>query len=50
LKKRYGCCQDGSSKAFGPDFAGCPTTTPAPYMLGGTVSPSTIGKQKYFLK
>nr|CAD2169296.1 unnamed protein product [Meloidogyne enterolobii] len=34
--------ENGSSKAFGPDFAGCPTTTPAPYMLGGTVSPSTI--------
>ncbi|KAL3087023.1 hypothetical protein niasHS_005262 [Heterodera schachtii] len=39
---KYGCCLDGVSKAIGPEYAGCPTTTPAPYMLGGTVSPSYI--------
>ncbi|EPB74918.1 Kunitz/Bovine pancreatic trypsin inhibitor domain protein [Ancylostoma ceylanicum] len=39
---RYGCCPDGESKAIGPDYAGCPSTTLAPFLLGGTVAPSKI--------
>ena len=45
FNSRHGCCPDGVSKAIGPEYAGCPTTTAAPYILGGTVSPSSIGKQ-----
>ncbi|VDM74131.1 unnamed protein product, partial [Strongylus vulgaris] len=40
--KLYGCCPDGESKAIGPDYAGCPSTTLAPFLLGGTVAPSKI--------
>ncbi|KAK6029072.1 Kunitz/Bovine pancreatic trypsin inhibitor domain protein, partial [Ostertagia ostertagi] len=39
---KYGCCPDGESKAIGPDYAGCPSTTLAPFLLGGTVAPSKI--------
>uniref|UniRef100_A0A914I3N7 Papilin n=1 Tax=Globodera rostochiensis TaxID=31243 RepID=A0A914I3N7_GLORO len=39
---KYGCCLDGVSKAIGPDYAGCPTTTAAPFIIGGTVSPTQI--------
>ncbi|ETN69195.1 Kunitz/Bovine pancreatic trypsin inhibitor domain protein [Necator americanus] len=39
---RYGCCPDGENKAIGPDYAGCPSTTLAPFLLGGTVAPSKI--------
>ncbi|TKR89373.1 hypothetical protein L596_013487 [Steinernema carpocapsae] len=39
---KHGCCPDGETKALGPDYTGCPSTTVAPFMVGGTVSPSKI--------
>uniref|UniRef100_A0A1I7XIJ1 ADAM_spacer1 domain-containing protein n=1 Tax=Heterorhabditis bacteriophora TaxID=37862 RepID=A0A1I7XIJ1_HETBA len=42
LCNRHGCCPDGETKALGPAYAGCPSTTLAPFLLGGTVAPSKI--------
>uniref|UniRef100_A0A914QFX4 BPTI/Kunitz inhibitor domain-containing protein n=1 Tax=Panagrolaimus davidi TaxID=227884 RepID=A0A914QFX4_9BILA len=39
---KYGCCPDGESKALGSEYQGCPSTTLAPFLLGGTVAPSKI--------
>ncbi|GMT09209.1 hypothetical protein PFISCL1PPCAC_506 [Pristionchus fissidentatus] len=39
---KHGCCQDQTTRALGPDYLGCPSTTMAPFMLGGTVAPSKI--------
>ena len=31
---RFGCCADGQTPAAGPNFLGCPGTTPAPIVPG----------------